>query len=258
MTQAFKNIGIVGMGLMGGSIAKALKKEDPSCSIFSVKFAEEKVETAVDCVFEKYDELVAHSDLIVIATPLSCILEVAKKIKEAAPKTKKTIVIDIGSVKRDICKEFEALTEEHIEFLGTHPMAGKECSGFENSDPLLFQDASWILCPHAKNQVGTIEALSQWVQKLGAHSKILTPQEHDKKTALISHFPAILSQLLLAFVEEKDRSALEIAGPGFKSMTRLAKENPVLSREIAALNADYLKELRKEWLNFLIKEEEKL
>ena len=258
MTQPFRQITIIGLGLIGGSIAKCLKQSDPSILIASIPYKDQSPK-CIDRVFSSLQEVLEWSDLIILATPLSSILPIAHQIKclKIPPFNKKTIAIDVGSVKGKICADFERLTDPHIEFVSTHPMAGKEQWGFESSDPSLFQEASWIITPHAKNQMSTIESVSTFIEALGGKSTILTPEDHDRQTALISHFPAVLSRALLAFVEEKDPQALRIAGPGFKSMTRLAKDNPQLYEEIASFNADHLHQLMNEWIDFLTKNKDK-
>lgn len=247
------NIAIIGMGLIGGSIAKALKKRVPHVVLASLDqgysdLGEAISQKVVDRLFASWEELLLWSDLVILASPLSTLSSVAEEIAKRSPKGKKLLVIDVSSVKKEIVPTFEKLTAQNLEFLSTHPMAGKETSGFANSDPGLFQGCCWILSPHEKNQTASIEAISKFVEMLGGEAILIDPKEHDVKVALISHLPALLSRLYLGFVEQKDPESLKIAGPGFRSMTRLAKDNPQMQREIAELNCE---EIRKQLTLFL-------
>ncbi len=243
--QRFERVAIIGLGLIGGSIAKKLKTMHPERPIASLRR-----EACVDILFGSWEELALWSDLIVLATPISEVVPLARLIKEAH-RTRPVVVIDVGSVKRVICREFEKLSEGAIEFLGTHPMAGKERSGWEASEAGLFQGAPWIIAPHARNSMEVQEAVSTWVRMLGAQEKVMTAEEHDRRVALISHFPKVVSQALLDFVRTQAPEALELAGPGFLSMTRLAGDNPLMHAEIARHNGDHLEEVMRRWVEYL-------
>jgi prephenate dehydrogenase len=245
-------ISIIGLGLMGGSIAKGLKKRAPDCQIASLSadFADlhKAVQTqTVDIVFQTWEELIGWSDLIVLATPLSTLSGLAIEIGRRC--NKRLLVIDVGSVKKAVIPTFEAETRNDIEFLSTHPMAGKERWGFEQSDPDLFERCCWMVSPHAKNTPRAIQAVSKWIELFGAKPLLMSPEIHDKKVALISHLPALISRRLLDFVEAQDPEALQIAGPGFHSMTRLARDNPQLHSDIFAWNQEQIDELLKQWRN---------
>lgn len=253
------HVSIIGMGLIGGSIGKALKARSKETQIASLTREDEDLQQAVaegiiDLLFSSWEELIGWSDLIVLATPLSTLPSLAKTIASQCPKEKKLLVIDVGSVKREIVPLFEMLTEGDLEFLSTHPMAGKERWGFSTSDPTLFQGSCWILSPHAKNRVTTVEKIQQWVAQFGASSLLLSGEKHDEQTALISHLPALLSHLLFRFVKTVDPEALKLAGPGFHSMTRLAKDNLEMQKEIFSLNQEHLMRHLDKWIAFVAEE----
>src|SRR5579871_207399 len=150
-------ISIIGLGLMGGSIAKALKKRTPHCQIASLQGDWNDLQLAkqngvIDTLFKNWEELIAWSDWVILATPMSTLCKLADEIGKRCPKEKKLLVIDIGSVKNAVVPTFERLTKDGIEFLSTHPMAGKETWGFAHSDPDLFNGRPWIICPHVNNQ----------------------------------------------------------------------------------------------------------
>jgi prephenate dehydrogenase len=237
------NISVIGMGLIGGSIVKTWKKKKPHAKIGSLRadFADlqqASKEGWVDQLFDSWKELMAWSDLIILATPLSTIPDVALEMSRHCPENKPLLIIDIGSVKKEIVPTFEKLTKGNIEFLSTHPMAGKEKWGFANSDPDLFERRPWIVTPHGKNRDETVKQIGAWIKIMGADPIVLSLEEHDSQTALVSHLPALLSRLLAQFVEERDPDALKIAGPCFHSTTRVARDNPQLWAEINALNRE--------------------
>jgi len=240
----YQKVGVIGLGLIGGSIAKVLKEKGYYVATVKSKSPDiAKAKNILDKVFSDLESLVKEVDLIIIATPLTAILPLARKIKSNRP----LLVIDVGSVKGAIVEEFAKLTKGPVEFLSTHPMAGSEKSGFDASDPNLFKGAPWIIVPHKKNKT----KLASWIQLFGAKPIVMTAEEHDRKTALISHLPALISKALLEFVQEKDAESLKIAGPGFRSMTRLANGNKQLTDEIEAFNQKNLAPLWKEWIHFL-------
>lgn len=239
--MVFQKVGIIGLGLIGGSIAKVLKEKGYYVATVKSKSPDiAKAKKMIDRVFPTLDELAAEVDLLILATPLSAILPIAREIKADHP----LLVIDVGSVKGAIVKEFAKLTKGPVEFLSTHPMAGTEKSGFNASDPNLFKDAPWIIVPHKKNKA----KLEGWIRLFGAKPIVMSADEHDRKAALISHLPALISKALLDFVEKKDPDSIKIAGPGFRSMTRLAKGNPELMEEIYQFNKKNIDTLWKEWV----------
>ena len=230
--MSFRKIGIIGLGLMGGSILKGL---------------EGKIEV-VQGDLDRLDEI----DVLLLAVPISAILEIGEKISKL-PLARPLVVIDVGSVKGEIAHCFEKWTKGPLQFVATHPMAGKEQSGFEHSDPKLFQGATWVVTPHKKNSEATLLDVEAIIRLLGAHPIRMEAEIHDKRAALVSHVPYILSKALLHFVAEDDPQSIEMAGPGFKSMTRLGKDNPALHEEIGIYNRKNIKPTLKKLIAFLEK-----
>lgn len=232
----FRRIAIIGLGLIGGSIAKTVKRINPAVEIKATP--------------TPLFELVQWADLAVIATPIDAVFEIAREIAgvdRAAP----LIVIDVASVKTEIASLFEMVSNDKIEFLSTHPMAGKEASGYENSTEMLFEQAAWVLTPHRKNKKETIEMISKWIEEMGARPKILNAEKHDEQAALISHFPTLISDALLAFVNAQNPDALAIAGPGFRSMTRLAQGDTRLLKEFKEHNGKNLETLMHQFVEYI-------
>ncbi len=243
--MTFEKVGIIGLGLIGGSIAKALKKQGRYVATIASKSPDiAKAKKFIDRVFPNLKALIQEVDLIVIATPLSTIIPIAREIVTDHP----LLVIDVGSVKESIVREFAKLTKGPIEFLSTHPMAGTEQKGFPFADPDLFVGAPWIIVPHKKNKAN----IESWIRLFGANPIIMNAKEHDRKAALISHLPALISKALLKFVQTKDEKSIQIAGPGFRSMIRLAEGNQQLTTEINKLNQKNIEKLWRKWIDFLV------
>lgn len=235
-----RNVSIIGLGLIGGSMAKALKH----CSSLKSECNDLKLaveEKVITHLFNNWEELIAWSDLIILATPLSTLSQLAEEIARHAKKP--ILVIDVSSVKKAVMPAFEEKTNGMVEFLSTHPMAGKETWGFGSSDASLFEGCTWVISPHAKNRQSSIDAVAQLIRSLGAQPLMLCPEEHDRQAALVSHLPALISRELLKFVEKTNPESLKLAGPGFRSMTRLAHDNPQLQSEIASINEENIAEL---------------
>lgn len=230
--MSFHKIGIIGLGLMGGSILKGLE-------------GKKEIITEND-LLERLDEI----DALILAIPISAILEIGERLTKLQ-LTRPLIVFDIGSVKEEIASRFEAWSNGKVEFVATHPMAGKEQSGFAFSDANLFKGAPWIITPHKKNTEETLLAVEEIIELLGALSQRMDAKTHDKRAALVSHLPYIISKTLLQFVTEEDSQSLEMAGPGFKSMTRLSRDNPILHAEIGIYNKKNIKAALKKFIAIL-------
>lgn len=237
----FKRVGIVGFGLIGGSIARALHVKDIKIEISCLtrENQEAKKSGIVDNEYLSLYELVLNSDLIILACPINAVETYAEEIMQLHKECKRRlVVIDVASVKEAITKRFENLTSGGIEFVATHPMAGSEKSGFENSEATLFAGAPWIISKHENNSQEGLRLIEEVIKFFGARPLFLDPKVHDRQTAIVSHIPGMLSKAILNFASEIDPECLSIAGSGFKSMTRLAYSNPQMRDDIFKLNRE--------------------
>jgi len=258
LSQPFRRIGIIGMGLMGGSICKGIKTKDPSIKIGTLMHESEDVSLAktggwIDHVYSTIGDLIQNAELIILASPISTIIQLAEEIKLKATHLEKLIVIDIASVKGEIVAAFENLSCENIEYMSTHPMAGKENRGFANSQATLFVNRPWIIVPHKKNCSDRIESIKELILFLGSNPLCLEADVHDQQAALVSHLPSILSKYYFDFVNSTHPESLMIAGPGFQTFTRLAQDNHEMREEIAKYNQPVIHHYLEQWLEFLIK-----
>ncbi len=253
-TLSFRRIGIVGLGLMGGSLCKGLKTKDPSIQISSLIYPSEDYAYAVeqgwiDQEYHTIQELAAASELLILATPISTICGLARQVASCQTSL---IVLDLASVKQAITETFEALTNEKVDYVSSHPMAGREIQGCHASQALLFADQPWIMSAHAKNRVESLEKIEELIRFLGAHPVSLQAKDHDRKAALVSHVPGILSEAFFCFVRTVDKEACKIAGPSFASFTRMARDNPELRKEIVENNREIIWEFLTQWKESLI------
>jgi prephenate dehydrogenase len=207
-----QRVTIFGVGLIGGSLALALKRAFPEIRIAGVD-KPEVLDRArrlkiIDAVTP--GEVVGHDDLVVLATPVGEILKLLDQFTR-----NHRLVVDVGSTKLTICRKAERLG---VPFIGGHPMAGLEQSGPEAASADLFREAPFFLCPVQSTPAGAVDEIQAMVRAIYAIPRVITPEEHDRLVARISHLPQILSTLLA----DQTAPHKEFAGPGLRSMTRLA------------------------------------
>lgn len=248
----FKNIGIIGLGLMGGSLCKALKIKDKNIKISTLAPLEDEGQQSwIDNVYSSLAELIPQVDLLILASPISTIIPYAHEIKESLPVGKKLVIIDIAGVKQEISATFEKLTNEEVEYISTHPMSGKEKCGFPHSDPTLFIHRPWIVVPHDKNTTRALRQICALIHFCGGEPQCLDAEPHDHQAALISHLPYVIAKSYLDFVQKRNPHSLTIAGPGFDSFSRIAKSNPSMRREIAERNGEILQSQLNLWIEHI-------
>ena len=233
-------VGIVGLGLIGGSLAKAVK-ENTQHTVLGMDLDPAVVLKArlLDAVDGELDlKGLKRCDLLLIAIhPIATL----KFLEEHAEKFNQSgTVIDCCGIKREICATGEALAKRHgFTFIGGHPMAGKERSGFEHSAKTLFNRASMILTPRHDIALDKIEAAKRFFLEMGFGSVTLsTPEEHDRMIAYTSHLAHVLSS---AFVKSKAaRGHRGFSAGSFRDMTRVATLHPGMWTELFMANRDNL------------------
>lgn len=222
-------VGIVGLGLIGGSIFKALCAL--KCDVYAVSRSSQTINKAKlysPNLSKSLDSLKA-CDVIFVCTPMNKTTQLLDELEKILPST--AIVADTCSLKNFLCTKKRA-----YKFIPTHPMAGTEFSGFENSFETLFQGAKWVLTPVEKTDKKDIKIITDIIEVLGAKSIIATPQEHDEAVALISHMPMLISQAIFK-TASKNKLALKLAASGFRDMTRLALSNEEMANDMVNLNS---------------------
>ena len=242
-------ITIIGCGLIGGSLALALKRRRPEHFIVCLDLPERIpaiLDAGVADVVGSTDDFAAHlpdSDIVVVATPVQFVTDTLSAIKPYLKEN--AIVTDAGSTKSNIMTAAHELMPPGVHFIGGHPMAGAERSGVEAADPLLFSDKVYILCPYQDTPPDVFLMLLELVESLGAVPVTLDPKEHDRILAMVSHLPHFIAVALMhaAVAGDAEHGMLEkMAGRGFLDMTRLAASNYVMWKGIMATNAESIKE----------------
>ncbi|NLT66513.1 MAG: prephenate dehydrogenase/arogenate dehydrogenase family protein [Acidobacteria bacterium] len=238
-------ITIIGCGLIGGSMALALKRRKPEYSIACLDLKERLPamrEAGISDQIGTMDELsmyVPDSSFVIVSTPVQSILDTIRLIRPFVRPN--TVVTDVGSTKRNIMSEAQSLMPPGAHFIGGHPMAGSERSGVEAAEPLLFSDRVYILCPYPDTPRGALLSLMDLVETLLAVPITLDPEEHDGIMALVSHLPQLVAVALMqtALAGDAEHAMLDkIAGRGFLEMTRLAASDYWIWKGILETNKE--------------------
>jgi arogenate dehydrogenase (NADP+) len=237
-------IGIIGLGLIGGSLAKDFREEN--LEIYGVSRQEETCINAQKRGIVDYASkdlsLIYQTDLIFICTPIAKIIPTLAAI---VPHLKpETIVTDVGSVKAPLVK---TCSELWTNFIGGHPMAGTAEKGLDAAQKQLFKNAPYVITPTETTPIQAIQTLENLVKKLQSVIYFASPEEHDQAVALISHLPVMISASLIKTVMgETNTQVLElaqkIASSGFKDTSRVGGGNPELGLMMAQYNRENLKQ----------------
>lgn len=238
-------IAFIGLGLIGGSIARGIKREEPDTKIMAYmrtrsRLLQAKEEGIVDVVLEGIGEELRECDLIFLCTPVEYN---AKYLSEIRPFIKPgAIVTDVGSTKTDIHEEVIRLDMESW-FVGGHPMAGSEKTGYGNSTDHLLENAYYIITPTAHSTEDQVNRLVRISRMIGSIPIVLDYHEHDFVTAAISHLPHIVSSSLVNLVKDSDNEQglmKRLAAGGFKDITRIASSSPEMWEQICMTNSQNL------------------
>ena len=235
------NIGIIGLGFLGGSLVKSLSKSKKVKKIIALDKNLKSLKKAyTDGVIDEYTTEVNKKfndcDIIFICTPVSFIAGYAKELEKYIKK--ECIITDIGSTKKTILNNTQKLD---IEFIGGHPMVGSERVGYETSKELLFENSYYIITKNNNNKPESIEKLKELILEIGAIPIIIDENKHDYITAVISHVPHIVASSLVKLVkdlDDEDEIMKTLAAGGFKDITRIASADPIMWENICNENKD--------------------
>lgn len=255
------NIGIIGLGLLGGSLARAFKKANaPNSYIIAsdtclATLEKAKKEGVIDHCASGIDASFSTCAVIFICTPVGSIPSVVNQLIPYVAKD--CILTDVGSTKYHIVKKVEKILKDRksaAHFIGGHPMAGSESSGYDASKAHLFQNAYYIITPYANTPDFIVFILKKLVERIGAIPMIISPSYHDFATASISHVPHIIAAGLVKLIKDSDgdKNLLHtLAAGGFKDITRIASSNPDLWRDICVSNKGHIVKMLKRYLLIL-------
>jgi len=239
----YKQLGVIGCGLMGGSFALAMKKaglvkrvvgysKSPSTTQLARKLG------VIDTAAESALRAVAGSDLVLIAVPVSATADTLRAIRHLMKPD--VLFMDVGSTKRDVVAAAEATLGDALPgFVPAHPIAGKESGGVQNADAALFQGRQVILTPLGQTADSQIQRATDVWSALGAQVLRMTPEHHDQAFAAVSHLPHLLAFAFFQAVASQPagRDFLSLAGTGFRDFTRIAAAEPAVWRDILLANA---------------------
>lgn len=246
MSILFERMAIVGVGLIGGSLAKAVKEKKLVGEVLGVGRSEERLESArklgiIDRYSGRMNEILGEADLVVVAGPVGVIVDL---VREIIPFLKKgTIITDVGSVKTKIVEEVEAFIPGSLYFVGGHPIAGTENSGFEASFSTLFEGRKCIITPVSTTDSHALERVKELWAQVGSIVACMDSEEHDEVFAAVSHLPHIVAYSMvnsLLKVKGFEKNIFSFSAGGFKDFTRIAASDPVMWKDIALMNKDKL------------------
>ena len=242
----FNKVTIVGVGLIGGSLALSAHNKGIFKNIIGVGRNPENLKkakelNAIDDFTHNLEEGVRDAELVVIATPVG---EIAPTIKKILPMLKKgTIITDVGSVKGKIIRETDKLLLSEVFFVGSHPIAGTENSGVKAAFPELFEGRKCILTPSKKTNSSALEKVKQLWISVGSEVVFMDSDEHDQILGAVSHLPHMIAFALVNFlydIKGQDENIFKFSGGGLKDFTRIAASHPIMWENIALMNKNNL------------------
>jgi prephenate dehydrogenase len=247
--MVFKQVTIIGTGLIGGSLGLALKKRRLVGRVIGCDRAPVLQRArdcgAIDAGSSQTADAVRGSDLVILATPVLAILDQIDRLGPSLPS--RTLVTDVGSTKLEVTKHAAKSFGKTVgqRFLAGHPMAGKEQAGVEFADANLFEGAAWLFTPLPRQtvQTGLCGEFFHCVEKLGAKIAILDPVVHDRFCAWISHLPQMISTAVAATLVDEfgaDAPLLDIGGRALRELTRISGSPYSMWRDIAITNKQNL------------------
>ena len=262
-------IAFIGLGLIGGSLAKGIKRARPDIRIMAYMRTRSKLEQAkkdgiVDVILDGIDEQLKECDLIFLCTPVEYNAQYLSKIRSYLKPG--ALITDVGSTKTDIHEEIlrQGLTDY---FVGGHPMAGSEKTGYENATDHLLENAYYIVTPpegldQSGSETGNIppkyaenaNRIIAVAQTVGAIPLVLDYREHDKVVAAISHLPHLVASSLVNLVKDADSPAgtmKRVAAGGFKDITRIASSSPEMWEQICMTNVEPIADMLERYIGSL-------
>ena len=245
------NIGIVGLGLIGGSIGLKLQKLNHTIyGVTNNKFNKKKaiernLANFVSCDFD----ILNKCSLIILALPIRDLIFPSKELIRVIPKD--AIVTDVGSIKVPIIKTWEKI---HPLFIGSHPMAGTEKRGVDSGFESLFDNAKWVITPTSKTNLAAVKIFSNLITSMKCEILKASPKDHDEAVSLISHLPIFVASSLISTANKEQNKSLsdltkKIAAKGFSDSTRVGGGNPNLGLDLASNNQKNILIAIKEFKN---------
>ena len=243
---------IVGLGLIGGSVAIDLRSAGLATELLGVDLnpvhAEKALQLGLVDRLDSMDSAISSSDLVILAIPVAALTSLLPTILNSVKPN--AVVIDMGSTKSLICRSVQNHSNRK-QFVAAHPIAGTENSGPEAAFAGLFQNKTLIVCEKAKSSSHAQSVADQVFDTLGLNTIFMEPEEHDKHVAYVSHLSHVSSFLLgktVLDIEKDEKNIFALAGSGFASTVRLAKSSPEMWAPIFDQNLEYLSQALQEYI----------
>ncbi len=238
----FRTVAIVGVGLLGGSLGLALRGRRLARRVVGVGRRQASLAraVAVGAIDEGTLDIrsgASEAELVVLATPVGPMVELARAAAEAAPQG--ALMTDVGSTKARVVQGIEEAVGGRVRYVGSHPMAGSEKRGVDEASASLFEGALCFLTPTPRTDPLALAAVRELWLALGARVRVLDPAEHDRLLALASHLPHVVAA---ALVNVMTPEALACAGAGFRDTTRVASGDPRMWADVCLHNRERLQE----------------
>lgn len=251
----FQSVGFIGLGLIGGSIAKHIRKVFPDTHILGFDVDTISLEVAFNDgtlseITYQVDDTFGQCDVIFLCAPVHYNIEYLQTLKSILKPT--CILTDVGSVKGDI---YQAVKDVGMSdyFIGGHPMVGSEKCGYQAARETLMENAYYFVTPSPTVNPEKVSHFSEYIRGLGALPIVYSPEEHDQVTAYISHIPHVIASSLVNLVKNADDDGLykELAAGGFKDITRIASSSPTVWEHILLSNPDHVRKGLDEYIAML-------
>ncbi len=252
-----KEIAIVGLGVIGGSMGLAVKRFLPGIKVVGTDISPAVIEEAlaagvIDRGSKNLQEAVQEAEVVFLAVPMRAMQQVCREM--ASSLKTGTIVTDVGSTKAALVKVIREELPSGIKFLGGHPMAGSEQRGLKGAGELLFENAAYILTPVDGNDIAAVQTVRDIVEGIGAQVILMSPQEHDNRVAAVSHLPHVVASAMVSTVgkmEENKGGYFTLAAGGFCDSTRIAASQSEMWCNILLHNEDAILPSLKEFIESL-------
>ena len=237
-------ITIIGVGLIGGSLALALKERNLAKVVFGYGRDQSRLEEAqksnvIDAFSTNIKEAIEEANIVVIATPVGTFKDILDQIEPLISSN--VIITDVGSTKSDIVNIVNDVLKDNSScFIPAHPIAGKERSGFEVSDSKLYDGKKVIITPQETNSPESIDVIDQMWKNVGADVDFMNAQSHDNLLGMTSHLPHMLAFSLVNYLVDQNPNASLYAGGGFKDFSRIASGDAVMWRDICLQNKNQI------------------
>lgn len=244
----FEQLGLIGCGLMGGSFALALKRAGLVKRVVGYSKSPSTTERArqmgvIDVEAPSALLAISGADIVLIAVPVSATEATFKAVRHLI--TNNTLVMDVGSTKRDVVDAARRVLRENVgAFVPCHPITGKEVSGVEHADSELYAGKQVIVTPIERTQVGHLDRATRVWEAIGSKVIQMSPEAHDAAFAAVSHLPHLIAFALMNGITSQPRGKefLSLAGPGFRDFSRIAASDPKVWRDIMLANRHELLE----------------